>query len=57
MLFIVFLRSTTYKVIKKFTKVMDVGAFEIEEDLPNYFTTLDDRDRNWSIEEEKNCRT
>jgi hypothetical protein len=33
-----------------------VGNIEIDEDLDNYFHTLDDHDRNWSIKEEENCR-
>mmetsp|Transcript_21710 Transcript_21710/g.16011 ORF Transcript_21710/g.16011 Transcript_21710/m.16011 type:complete len:569 (+) Transcript_21710:1-1707(+) len=33
-----------------------VGEFEIDEGLPNYFNTLDDHDRKWSIKEEENCR-
>jgi len=35
---------------------MRVGEFELDEDLPNYFRTLDDHDRQWSIKEEENCR-
>jgi len=33
-----------------------VGEIEIDEDLDNYFKTLDDEDRKWSLKEEENCR-
>lgn len=33
-----------------------VAEMELDEGLPNFFETLDDTDRNWSIQEEKNCQ-
>jgi len=35
---------------------LKIGNFELDEDLDNYFHTLDEHDRNWSIKEEENCR-
>lgn len=34
-----------------------VGDIELDEDLPNFFETLDDHDRQWTIKEEENCRS
>jgi len=39
-----------------FGKRVAVGEIELDEDLDNYFNTLDDHDRQWSIKEEENCR-
>lgn len=39
-----------------FPNVVRVGELEIDEGLDNYFKTLDDSDRNWSIREEDNAR-
>lgn len=36
--------------------IVKVGELEIDEDLDNYFNTIDDNDRNWSIVEEQNAR-
>lgn len=36
--------------------LIKVGDLEIDEDLDNYFNTLDEHDRNWSIKEEENAR-
>jgi len=36
--------------------VFRIGHIEIDEGLSNYFTTLDEHDRNWSIKEEENSR-
>jgi len=38
-------------------RLIKVGDLEIDEDLDNYFNTLDDHDRNWSIKEEENGRS
>ena len=35
---------------------MSIGVFDIDEGLDNYFKTLDDNDRNWSLTEESNAR-
>lgn len=37
--------------------LIKVGDLEIDEDLDNYFNTLDEHDRNWSIKEEENARS
>jgi len=35
---------------------LKVANFEIDENLDNYFNTLDDEDREWSLKEEQNAR-
>lgn len=35
---------------------LKIGDVEINEEIDNYWTTLDENDRKWSIEEEKNAR-
>ena len=54
-LLIVF-RNSLYRLWTRFFPNSKVGEFEIDEDLDNYFNTLDDHDRQWSIKEEENCR-
>lgn len=49
-------RAFIYKCLCWVLPVLQIGDFEIDEGLPPYFETLDDNDRNWSIEEEKNAR-
>lgn len=39
-----------------FPNTIKVGEIEIDEDLDNYFHTIDDHDRNWSVKEEENAR-
>ena len=41
---------------RRFPSFIKVGDIELDEDLPNYFETLDDHDRNWSIKEEEVSR-
>jgi len=48
-------RNQIFGFITKHVKFMRVGEMELDENLPNYFTTLDEHDRNWSIKEEENC--
>ena len=50
------LRNVIYKYSAKIFPGVKVGELEIDEDLDNYFNTLDDHDRNWSIKEEENSR-
>ena len=57
MLPILIFRDSFFKLLAKNFGFFRVGQFEIDEDLPNYFETLDDHDRNWSIKEEDNART
>jgi len=49
-------RNLLYKWVTRFFPSLKVGDLEIDEDLPNYFTTIDDNDRNWSIKEEEYSR-
>ena len=41
---------------KLFGNKITIGALELDEDLDNYFKTLDHHDRNWSLKEEENAR-
>jgi hypothetical protein len=49
-------RNPLHALLTKYFKSLKVGEMELDEDLPNYFETLDDHDRQWSIKEEENCR-
>jgi hypothetical protein len=52
------LRNQLYKLLSYLAPhLIKVGDLEIDEDLDNYFNTLDDHDRNWSIKEEENARS
>mmetsp|Transcript_21614 Transcript_21614/g.20737 ORF Transcript_21614/g.20737 Transcript_21614/m.20737 type:complete len:411 (+) Transcript_21614:2041-3273(+) len=55
-LVLIFLRDKIHALLAGLSSYYRVGDFEIDEGLPNYFNTLDDHDRNWSIKEEENCR-
>jgi hypothetical protein len=47
-------RNPVFGFITRHLKFMRVGDLELDEGLPNYFTTLDEHDREWSIKEEEN---
>lgn len=50
-------RNQIYKLLTLICpNVVRVGDLEIDEDLDNYFHTIDDEDRHWSITEEENAR-
>jgi hypothetical protein len=49
-------RNFLYKHITRCFPGLRIGELEIDEGLDNYFNTLDDHDRNWSIKEEENAR-
>ena len=49
-------RDFLYRRVARWIPSIKVGELEIDEDLDNYFNTLDDHDRNWSIKEEENAR-
>jgi hypothetical protein len=50
-------RNVIYRYLSHFfPQSIPVGEFEIDENLDNYFKTIDDNDRNWSITEEENAR-
>jgi hypothetical protein len=42
--------------LKKIFPLLKKSKIEIEENIPNYWTALDENDRRWTIEEEKNSR-
>jgi len=47
-------------VVKCFAKCfpnLTIGDVEIDEDIDNYWATLDEEDRKWSLKEEENART
>jgi hypothetical protein len=50
--FLCFFRNTILK-LWNLVPVLSIADFEIDEGLPNYFETIDDNDRNWSITEEE----
>jgi hypothetical protein len=49
-------RGPIYKWITEKVEFFRIGMFEIDEDLDNYFKSIDDNDRNWSIKEEEYFR-
>lgn len=54
---LIIFRNFLYKSLAAlFPSIVRVADLEIDEDLDNYFNTLDDHDRNWSIKEEENAR-
>ena len=44
------------KGLYKIFPSLEIGDIEINEDIDNYWVTLDSDDRKWSIEEENNSR-
>ncbi|CDW85661.1 UNKNOWN [Stylonychia lemnae] len=51
-------RNQIYKYLARwFPRFIKVGDIEIDENLDNYFKTIDDNDRKWSITEEENARS
>jgi hypothetical protein len=53
----IFFRNTVYHHLKlRFPGPFKIGDIEVDEGLANYFTTLDEHDRNWSIKEEEYSR-
>ncbi len=56
-LFFTITRNFIYpRLCKWFPNVVKVGELEIDEDLDNYFNTLDDNDRGFLVKEEDNAR-
>jgi hypothetical protein len=35
---------------------LEVAPFDVDEDLDQFYETLDDKSRKWYIKEEENCR-
>jgi len=54
--FSIVFRNSIHSFITRILPSLKVGEMELDEGLPNYFATLDDHDRNWSVKEEMNCR-
>ena len=57
LLILIVFKQIIYNALMTVLPFLHIGNFEIDEDLPNYFTTIDDEDRNWSIVEEENARS
>lgn len=56
-LLILITKSYIYKALYRlFPSFIKVAEIEIDENLDNYFKTIDDHDRNWSIKEESYAR-
>lgn len=56
LLLLTLFRNVIYNLLMALLPFLHIGNFEIDEDLDNYFNTIDDEDRNWSIKEEENAR-
>lgn len=56
LLILTFFRNIIYNTVMFILPFLHIGNFEIDEDLDNYFNTIDEEDRNWSIKEEENAR-
>lgn len=56
LLFLTIFKEYIYKFVMTILPFLHIGNFEIDENLDNYFNTIDDEDRNWSIKEEENAR-
>lgn len=56
--FWIFLLGTILRkyVDKLLQMIFNIRKLEIDEDLDNYFNTIDDNDRHWSTTEEQNAR-
>lgn len=55
-LFIIFFGPAFMRLLAKKFEGLIIGDIEIDEDIDNYWKTIDDNDREWSLLEEKNCR-
>jgi hypothetical protein len=56
LLILTLFRNIIYKALLTVLPFLHIGNFEIDEGLDNYFNTIDDEDRKWSIREEQNAR-
>jgi hypothetical protein len=56
LLIVIPFRGLAYSFILTILPFLNIGDFEVDEDLDNYFNTIDDEDRKWSIKEEENAR-
>lgn len=56
LLLLIVFRNSLQTFLSRHTKWIRVGELELDEGLDNYFKTLDDHDRVWSIKEEENTR-
>lgn len=52
---LIILRNYIYNFFARLITWVNIG-FDVEEGLPNYFSTLTARQKEWSIKEEENIR-
>jgi len=55
-LILLLLKDRLFSLVVTMFKSLKVGNFELDEDLDNYFETLDKGDKEWSAKEEEHCR-
>lgn len=56
LLFLKFGGNWAGKKIESYFTSLAIGDIEIDEDIDNYWESLDDEDRKWSSKEEENAR-
>lgn len=56
LLFLKFGGNWAGKKIESYFTSLAIGDIEIDEDIDNYWESLDDEDRKWSTKEEENSR-
>merc|ERR1712156_378170 len=45
--------NTVMKCLYKCFPNLEIGDIELDEDIDNYWVSLDDKDRNWAFEEDR----
>jgi len=45
--------NTVMKCLYKCFPNLEIGDVELDEDIDNYWVSLDDKDRNWAFEEDR----
>lgn len=51
-----FFRDFFMSILCYFFPNLEVGEFEVDEDLDPYYETLDEKSKNWYLKEEENSR-
>ena len=54
---IIWAGDSVIELVSKFVPCCIIGDMTLDEDIPIYWEGLDENDRNWAIEEEKNSRS
>lgn len=55
-LFATFFRDAFMRFVCYFFPNLEVGDFEVDEDLDPYYETLDEKSKDWFLKEEENTR-